>query len=101
MALWSDRAGRLLSELIVEFASDRAHLMELQNGILTIIKNHQVLFTEPPPPLQQIGVFPGSRQVAMFSYRLRLTLKEQLDERMLERLRVALSELEVHKVYLS
>lgn len=101
MALWSDRAGRHLSELIVEFASDRAHLMEIQNGILTIIKNYQVLFTEPPPPLQQIGVFPGSRQVAMFSYRLRLTLKEQLDERMLERLRVALSELEVHKVYLS
>jgi len=86
--------------LILEFASDKPRLMEIQDSILTLVKRHVNLDTNNPiPEPEKVGLFPGERQAAMFTYKWRLPLRESVEENTIKTLETQLSGLEVHRIY--
>jgi hypothetical protein len=86
--------------LILEFASDKPHLMEIENGILTEVKKHVKLNSNSRiPQPEQVGLFSGERRVAMFTYKWQLPLQEHFEEKTIRALQTRLSAFEVHRIY--
>jgi hypothetical protein len=87
--------------LILEFASDKPRLVEIQDSILTLVKRHVNLDTNNPiPEPEKVGLFLGERQAAVFTYKWRLPLKKRIEESAIKALETQLSGLEVHKIYI-
>jgi hypothetical protein len=86
--------------LILEFASDKPRLMEIQDSILTLVKRHVNLDTNNPiSQPEQVGLFPGERRAAMFTYKWPLPLRESIEDTTIRALETQLSGLEVHRIY--
>lgn len=86
--------------LVLEFASEKPRLMETEESILTVLQRHVKLDVKSPiPQPKQVGLFPGERRIAMFTYEWRLPLRERLEEETIRTLETRLSGLEVHRIY--
>jgi hypothetical protein len=86
--------------LILEFASDKAHLIETEDSILTVLKRHVSLdLNSHIPQPEQVGLFAGERGAAVFAYKWRLPLRESVEANTIKTLETQLSGLEVHRIY--
>lgn len=85
--------------LVLEFAADKAHVIETQDMILEAIRGHNILYSETAP-LENLGIFAGTRSIAMFRYKLRLSLLTKPSQQTIETLKRDLSEAEVYDVHL-
>jgi len=93
-------ANRPTPNLILEFASDKPRLRETEDRILTVVKRHLNLNASSPiPQPEQVGLFPGERRAAIFTYKWCLPLRERVEENTIRTLETQLSGLEVHRVY--
>jgi hypothetical protein len=86
--------------LILEFASDKAHLIETEDSILTVLRRHVGLdLNSHIPQPEQVGLFAGERRAAMIAYKWRLPLRESVEQNTIKTLETQLSGLEVHRVH--
>jgi hypothetical protein len=86
--------------LILEFASDKAHLIETEDSILTVLRRHVSLdLNSHIPQPEQVGLFAGERGAAIFAYKWRPPLQKRIEESTIKALETQLSGLEVHRVY--
>jgi len=56
--------------LILEFASDKAHLIETEDSILTVLRRHvSIDLNSHIPQPEQVGLFSGEHRAAVFAYK--------------------------------